>query len=876
MNKKSAKSASSRSDEITSDRFELLLKRVVNASFFGKAYIVVCLIVLIATTIFWASLGSKVQQSNADQLVNFYLLDHVRQLHTAILPGQHSFLLKWPLYLLVGLSGFSVSWLNFFTIGVVVCTVMAFAFILYAIERRPLVFGTICLALASTLMLVPAEPYPGGVLPVNMAMLSTRNIEYIVYIVVLVLFIRARRLRSWFYVLGIVLMTGLIASDKLFLLLSLGGSLITMVLHTFTRRWALVNLSALWLTGTAVAGVLASLLLYMVNTTHFAHIASSGSVNPYNLTTGFHSFELAIIYAVFALFTVFGANPATDTRLLHRVPDQVFHTLLSVSGITLIINITLLLAGLVAAGILLQQTTYRGRHEPSDSQSSLSIMLLWSAIVAFGLFVGTSHYYPVDARYVGIALFALFVIGTTHIRRLELKSEYLLFAGLILLIGLVAGIPLVSKSYHSEMGALSPTESRNEIVAQLLQHRPVDVLLGDYWRVLPIKFDSGSATHIVPLGSCTQQQSIQTSTAWPVDLRKNSFAYLLTLDKSLTNSSSCSLGQIVSAYGRPNASSVIAGTILHPKELLLFYDSGIHKSAPLTPQPKSGPTTVVPISLSQLPYTTCDGPTTMNVVAHEDDDLLFMNPDTLNSIKAGFCVRTIYLTAGDAGQGQYYWLDRERGAEAAYSYMLDSNAIWVQRLVKLSNNEIVTVANPRGNAKISLIFFHLPDGDLRGQGFSATGSQSIEQLYGGKIPYITSVDGESKYTAGQLTNDLESFMHTYQPTTIRTQATYDALKSVPEHSDHMAAGLFAQKAYTKYEADAFDNQVTIPLKFYIGYPVRDMSSNISGTDLTEKTNIFLSYAHNDPAVCGANIGCLAQKNNYTLYLSRQYSRVPNE
>src|SRR5215813_701881 len=63
-----------------------LLKRIVDMPLFGKVYIISCLVTLIATTIFWASLGAKVQQSNADQLVNFYLLDHVRHFHSATLP----------------------------------------------------------------------------------------------------------------------------------------------------------------------------------------------------------------------------------------------------------------------------------------------------------------------------------------------------------------------------------------------------------------------------------------------------------------------------------------------------------------------------------------------------------------------------------------------------------------------------------------------------------------------------------------------------------------------------------------------------------------------------------------------------------------------
>jgi hypothetical protein len=39
----------------------------------------------------------------------------------------------------------------------------------------------------------------------------------------------------------------------------------------------------------------------------------------------------------------------------------------------------------------------------------------------------------------------------------------------------------------------------------------------------------------------------------------------------------------------------------------------------------------------------------LDVVAHEDDDLLFMNPDIQHDIRAGVCVTTVFLTAGDDG-----------------------------------------------------------------------------------------------------------------------------------------------------------------------------------------------------------------------------------
>ena len=49
------------------------------------------------------------------------------------------------------------------------------------------------------------------------------------------------------------------------------------------------------------------------------------------------------------------------------------------------------------------------------------------------------------------------------------------------------------------------------------------------------------------------------------------------------------------------------------------------------------------------------------VVAHPDDDLLFMNPDVQTDITAGRAVRTVYVTSGDGGGPASWWQSRETG-----------------------------------------------------------------------------------------------------------------------------------------------------------------------------------------------------------------------
>jgi LmbE family N-acetylglucosaminyl deacetylase len=260
----------------------------------------------------------------------------------------------------------------------------------------------------------------------------------------------------------------------------------------------------------------------------------------------------------------------------------------------------------------------------------------------------------------------------------------------------------------------------------------------------------------------------------------------------------------------------------------------------------------------------------MNVVAHEDDDLLFMNPDVLHDIQSGRCVRTVYLTAGDAGHGRFYWLNRQLGSEAAYSTMLDSHVIWDQQTVELAPGEYITVASPHGNNRISLVFFNLPDGGMHGEGFEASGYGNLERLSDGSIDALPAVDGQSSYSSQQLVDALSMLMSTYQPAAIRTQADVPS-DSYPDHSDHVTTGHYALAAANQYNQQHFGGALSVPLTRYIGYPIHGYASNISGLDLTQKEAAFLAYAQYDGSVCQSLAQC-TRTPTYGAYVSRQYTQ----
>lgn len=840
----------------------------ITTKWFVRIYPLFGLVVLLISTIFWAILGARLNLQNSDQLVNAYLFEKPETFKEALLPGSHSFLLKWPLFWLIKTLHYTNDAYIGVTVGVVLVTVAAFAFILYRIERRPLVFGTILLALTSVLMLIPTIAYAGALLPVNMAMLASRNIEYVIYIAGLTLLTRSRRVRSVQFWLGAVVLVVLIASDKLFLYLTAGGAILAVTAYGLSAGWNLVSTSARWVVAAILAGIGATGILWLVNFADLTHIVNQSGIGPYGLVTNVHDLSLGVAYGILHVLTNFGANPAATTMLLRSVPHDAWANFLTLSGPAYLLNLIVFATVLIAAYEIIRHSLAHNKDKNIwlDNSSKLSIAMVWTSAAAVVLFVVSKHYYAADARYLGIVLFGLFITGATYLGRRQISSGLLVSAGTLFTVGTLLTISGVIHAYQQDQTALAPTNQRNIRIAAALKQHSVHVLVGDYWRVLPIHSLSSGKQNVMPLQSCTTPRDTLTSRVWQPDLNKTSFAYILTLDGSLTDYPQCTLRGVIDAYGRPNGSIVIAGTIAHPKELVLFYDRGAHKSAPIATL--RTPSTVLPIELEDLPYTSCKQPTTMNFVAHEDDDLLFMNPDLLADIKAGNCVRTVYVTAGDAGMGSFYWLGREQGSQAAYASMLGFKDIWVQRVVHLDGDQYATIANPRGNQKISLVYLHLPDGNMHGQGFTTHNDETLADLDAGKISLIHDVYDGAAYTKSQLVGALTSLMQTFQPTEINTQSNI-AMGTTNDHSDHMAVGRLTKDAYQNYESQHFADKVIIPIKYYIGYPIRTRPVNVFGTQLQEKQNAFAAYIQYDGATCRTIPQCMHDP-AYGMYLPREY------
>jgi len=248
----------------------------------------------------------------------------------------------------------------------------------------------------------------------------------------------------------------------------------------------------------------------------------------------------------------------------------------------------------------------------------------------------------------------------------------------------------------------------------------------------------------------------------------------------------------------------------------------------------------------------CSKNTIINIVAHQDDDLLFLSPDLIHNIESGRCVKTIFITAGDAGSNSTYWTTRENGIETSYTLMSKTDNIWVENQIIVKNIKIL-IYNLKNNPRISLIFLRLPDGNFKGTGYNNHNYQSIAKLWQDKITSINTVDNATIYTKQSLINILLELMKVYSPIEIHTQDFIGNFGD-GDHSDHYATAYFTHEAEKKYTKPHI-------IISYMDYVIVSNPENVFDEDLLKKQKAFFSYAQYDNQ---------ALHQNYTPWLMRQY------
>jgi LmbE family N-acetylglucosaminyl deacetylase len=214
------------------------------------------------------------------------------------------------------------------------------------------------------------------------------------------------------------------------------------------------------------------------------------------------------------------------------------------------------------------------------------------------------------------------------------------------------------------------------------------------------------------------------------------------------------------------------------------------------------------------------GGSTLYVVGHPDDELLFINPDLEADIQAGRRVRILYVTSGDLTD---YYLAREAEVMAAGSAMAG-----------VSNNWSCTSATYAGKAVQSCTLVGHPS---LTSSFMRIGDGQVWNLFTGGT--ATTADNSSIYDQAQTLAVMTAIQAEFQPTRVGTLD--GTLAYGGEHPDHIAAALYA---FDVARSDGVARQLVM----YRGYtmfadppPPAAMPENLSIAQYTEKRRIMEIY-----------------------------------
>ncbi|WP_326682097.1 ricin-type beta-trefoil lectin domain protein [Streptomyces sp. NBC_01237] len=267
---------------------------------------------------------------------------------------------------------------------------------------------------------------------------------------------------------------------------------------------------------------------------------------------------------------------------------------------------------------------------------------------------------------------------------------------------------------------------------------------------------------------------------------------------------------------------------------------------------------------------------TMVGVAHEDDDLLFINPDIQQAIGPRCAFSTVYLTAGDAGRayaGGDHVQSREEGVRAAYAEMAGLPDRWTRDDLHLGARTIASFTL-NGKTGVRLSFLRLPDGNPDGRGYPGYSHQSLLKLFRGEIRTIRPVDRTQSYTERQLVDSLTAlarrdgikrvltldydntaFGHTYTPGA--------------DHSDHAVAGRYFRRA-----AFGLPEGVQAEVKGYLGYGMSRLPENLDPVRTRQKNAIFQSYRTGEGCESRACPPGHYMSGKYQEWVRREYALKP--
>ncbi|MFT3694688.1 MAG: PIG-L family deacetylase [Kofleriaceae bacterium] len=243
------------------------------------------------------------------------------------------------------------------------------------------------------------------------------------------------------------------------------------------------------------------------------------------------------------------------------------------------------------------------------------------------------------------------------------------------------------------------------------------------------------------------------------------------------------------------------------------------------------------------------------VIAHQDDDLIFMQPDLPEAIVRGEGVTNVYVTAGNSTKGYEFSEPRYTGLMMAYGQITgdhDWNCGWITVLGHLAQHCRLEREN------VSLVFLAYPDGGIPGNL-----PHSLLSMWQGETGMAMTVAPRvTTYTREELIEVVANIVETTHPEVVHTLDL--AATHGHDHSDHEIVGAIAGMALMRLDYEP-------TLIAHRGYDVEAEPPNQTGPVFAASAN-FLSYYEACATDCGGcGTACTAPDPVHDTWLAAHYA-----
>ncbi|MEU6662248.1 PIG-L family deacetylase [Streptomyces sp. NPDC046821] len=275
----------------------------------------------------------------------------------------------------------------------------------------------------------------------------------------------------------------------------------------------------------------------------------------------------------------------------------------------------------------------------------------------------------------------------------------------------------------------------------------------------------------------------------------------------------------------------------------------------------------------------------LQVLAHPDDDLYFMNPDTAQALAAGVPLVCVYVTAGEAdgvnkipGQPHppadksAYASARHQGLRQSYAAQLGLPVFtrWRTEVTTLAGGHQAEVNTlERGGRRVELVFLdlamHTPAGHMGAPALWREPGLALSTVAVAGSPLRRT----QTYDYGGLVDVLVALFERYRPTLVhtldpdpdiqhsdlRTRIRDSEQAGYSDHADHTAVASFTWAALIRWAGSSAGGPPPFAVTAFRGYYNHHWPDNLPEAVLHAKAEALVPYGAAPNWQCGNPSGC---------------------